>query len=152
MGAFMSQMIEYKARTIGWTCGAFDVLHPGHIELFKDAKSKCDYLRVGLQTDPITDRPEKHKPIQSVEERFIMLSSVKYIDEIMMYHTEEDLYKLLKDRKPDIRINGSDWKGKKFTGYDLGIPHYFHQRTHKWSTTDLRKRIYEAEKEIRNTK
>jgi len=144
MGAFMKK--------IGFTCGAFDILHPGYIELFKDAKSKCDFLRVGLQSDPSIDRPEKCKPIQSLEERFIILSSIKYIDDIMIYHTEEDLYKLLKDRKPDIRINGSDWEGKKFTGYDLGIPQYFHQRTHNWSATDLRKRIYEAEKEIRNTK
>ena len=139
-------------KTIGWTCGAFDVLHPGHIELFRDAKSKCDYLRVGLQSDPSIDRPEKNKPIQGVKERFIMLSAIKYIDDIVIYDTEEELYNILKDRKPDIRINGSDWEGKKFTGYDLDIPHHFHQRTHKWSTSDLRKRIYEEEKETRNSK
>lgn len=134
---------------IGWTCGAFDVLHPGHIELFKDAKSKCDYLMVGLQLDPSIDRPEKHQPIQTLEERFIMLQAIKYIDEIMIYRTESDLYLLLDAVKPDIRINGSDWEGKKFTGYDLNISHHFHQRTHHWSTTELRDRIYKNERDER---
>ena len=72
-------------KKIGWTCGAFDVLHPGHIELFKDAKSKCDYLMVGLQLDPSIDSPEKHQPIQTLEERFVMIQAIKYIDEIMIY-------------------------------------------------------------------
>ena len=136
----------------GWTCGAFDVLHPGHIELFKDAKSKCDYLLVGLQTDPSIDRSHKHKPIQSVTERFIMLDAIKYIDEIVIYRTEKELIEILNIHKPDIRINGSDWEDKKFTGCDLDIPHHFHRRNHSWSTTNIRERIYEEEKKLRNTK
>jgi glycerol-3-phosphate cytidylyltransferase len=135
----------------GWTCGAFDVLHPGHIELFKDAKSKCDYLMVGLQVDPSVDRPYKHKPIQSVVERFIMLESIKYVDEIIIYRTEKELIEILSIQKPDIRINGSDWTNKKFTGHNLDIPHHFHQRNHSWSTTNIRERIYEEEKKLRNT-
>ena len=131
---------------IGWTCGAFDVLHPGHIELFKDAKSKCDYLMVGLQEDPSIDRPEKHQPIQTLEERLVMLQALQYIDEIIIYRTESDLYLLLDAVKPDIRINGSDWEGKKFTGYDLDIPHYFHKRDHSWSSSELRERIYKRER------
>ena len=133
----------------GWTCGTFDVLHAGHIELFKDAKSKCDYLIVGLQIDPTIDRDYKNKPIQTVDERFIMLQAIKYIDEIVIYETEKDLYTLLKELKPDLRINGNDWEGKEYTGYDLNIPHHFHHRYHNWSTTNMRERIYEAEKEKR---
>ena len=136
----------------GWTCGTFDVLHPGHIELFKDAKSKCDYLMVGLQTDPTVDRPEKNTPIQTLEERLIMLQAIKYIDEIVIYHTEDDLYAILKAMKPNIRINGVDWKDKKFTGCDLDMQYHFHQRNHSWSTTNIRERIYEEEKKLRNTK
>jgi len=130
----------------GWTCGAFDVLHPGHIELFRDAKTKCDYLIVGLQIDPSIDRAYKNKPIQSIDERFMMLKAIKYVDEVMIYETEEDLYNILQTLRPDIRINGDDWKGKEFTGYDLNIPHHFHHRYHNWSTTNLRERIYEAER------
>ena len=130
----------------GWTCGAFDVLHPGHIELFRDAKTKCDYLIVGLQIDPSIDRAYKNKPIQSIDERFMMLKAIKYVDEVMIYETEEDLYTILQTLRPDIRINGDDWKGKEFTGYDLNIPHHFHHRYHNWSTTNLRERIYEAER------
>ena len=136
----------------GWTCGAFDVLHPGHIELFRDAKTKCDYLIVGLQIDPSIDRAHKNKPIQSIDERFMMLKAIKYVDEIVIYETEEDLYTILQTLRPDIRINGNDWKGKEFTGYDLNIPHHFHQRNHSWSTTNIRERIYEEEKKLRNTK
>ena len=109
--------------------------------MLKDAKSQCDYLIIGLQTDPTIDRPEKNKPIQSFEERYIQLKAIKYIDEIIKYETEEDLYKLLKDLNPDIRILGSDYKGKKFTGDDLNIKLYFHNRNHNFSSTNLRKKI-----------
>ena len=137
-------MSNYKK--IGWTCGAFDLLHAGHIELLKDCKNHCDYLIVGLHTDPSIDRSHKNKPIQTVKERYIMLRAVKYIDEIMIYHTEDDLYMLLDAVSPDIRINGADWEGKKHTGDDLDIEQYFHHRNHNWSSSDLRKRIYEAER------
>ena len=148
----MIAMRRKKMYRRGWTCGAFDLLHAGHIELFKDCKSKCDHLIVGLQSDPTLDRPEKNRPIQTLEERLVMLQAVKYIDEIVIYHTENDLYTILKAMKPHIRINGADWKEKKFTGYDLDMQYYFHKRNHSWSTTDLRGRIYEEEKKIRNTK
>ena len=136
-------------KKIGWTCGAFDLLHAGHIELFKDCKSKCEHLIVGLQSDPTIDRPEKNKPIQTLEERLVMLQAIKYIDEIVIYHTEDDLYVILKAMKPHIRINGADWKEKKFTGYDLDMEYYFHIRHHNWSTTNMRTRIFEAEMEKR---
>ena len=111
--------------------------------MLKDSKEQCDYLIVGLQTDPTLDRPEKNKPIQSFEERKIQLEAVKYIDEIFIYDTEEDLYKKLLDINPDVRILGSDYDipDKRFTGDDLNIPIHFHKRKHNYSSTNLRKKI-----------
>ena len=114
--------------------------------MLKDAKSQCDYLVVGLQTDPTIDRPEKNKPIQSLKERKIQLEAVKYIDDIFVYDTEDSLIDLLKLVKPDIRILGSDYLGKSFTGDDLDIPIHYHERNHDYSTSDLRRKIYEEEK------
>ena len=122
----------------GFTCSCFDLLHAGHILMLKDSKEQCDYLIVGLQTDPTIDRPEKNKPIQSFEERKIQLEAVKYVDEIFTYETEEDLYKKLLEISPDIRILGSDYIDKPFTGDDLDIPIYFHERKHNYSSTNLR--------------
>ena len=131
--------------TIGFTCSCFDLLHAGHLIMLKDAKSKCDKLIVGLQTDPTIDRKDKNKPIQSLEERKIQLEAVKYIDEIIVYETENDLRKLIFDLDPDVRILGSDWKGKSFTGYNLPTKIYFHERKHDYSTSALRKKIYQEE-------
>ena len=126
---------------VGFTCSCFDLLHAGHILMLRDAKSQCDKLIVGLQTDPTLDRPEKNKPIQSYEERYIQLEAVKYVDEIIKYETEEELYQLLKVLRPDIRILGSDYEGKYYTGEELNIPIYFHKRNqHNYSTTNLRKK------------
>ena len=131
---------------IGFTCGSFDLLHAGHIIMFEDCKKQCDKLIVGLQTDPSIDRPlTKNKPIQTLEERRIQLEAVRYIDQIFIYETENDLHQTLYELDPDVRILGSDWKGKPFTGYSLHIPVYFHKRTHDYSTTNLRKRIAEQE-------
>ena len=124
----------------GFTCSCFDLLHAGHILMLEDAKSQCDKLIVGLQTDPTIDRPEKNKPIQSFEERYIQLQAVKYIDEIFVYETEEDLYKKILYFNPDVRILGSDYNipDKRFTGDNLNIPIYFHERKHNYSSTNLR--------------
>ena len=126
---------------VGFTCSCFDLLHAGHILMLKDAKAQCDKLIVGLQTDPTIDRPEKNKPIQSYEERYIQLEAVKYVDEIIKYDTEEDLYKKLLDINPDVRILGSDYIDKSFTGDDLDIPIYYHKRKHNYSSTNLRQDI-----------
>ena len=128
----------------GFTCGAFDVTHTGHILMFKECKEICDYLIVGLQTDPSIDRDDKMKPVQSIWERYLMLKGIQYIDEIVPYETEEDLYELLKVIMPDIRIIGADWEGKKFTGHDLDIKNYFNKRQHNLSSTNLKKRVYES--------
>ena len=128
--------------TVGFTCSCFDLLHAGHIIMLQYAKARCDKLIVGLQTDPTIDRSDtKNKPIQSLEERRIQLEAVRYVDEVFTYDTEEDLYKKLLDIKPDLRILGSDYVGKSFTGDDLDIEIYYHKRNHNYSTTNLRKKI-----------
>ncbi len=127
---------------IGFTCSCFDLLHAGHILMLKDAKEQCDKLIVGLQTDPSIDRPlTKNKPIQSLRERKIQLEAVRYVDDIFVYETESDLIDLLKLVKPDVRILGSDYKDESFTGDDLNIPIYYHERDHDYSSSDLRKKI-----------
>ena len=127
---------------IGFTCSCFDLLHAGHILMLKDAKEQCDKLIVGLQTDPSIDRPlTKNKPIQSLRERKIQLEAVRYVDDIFVYETESDLIDLLKLIKPNVRILGSDYKDESFTGDDLNIPIYYHERDHDYSSSDLRKKI-----------
>ena len=128
--------------TVGFTCSCFDLLHAGHILMLQDAKRQCDKLIVGLQTDPTIDRSDtKNKPIQSLEERQIQLEAVKYVDEIFIYNTEEELYKKILEIKPDVRILGSDYIGKSFTGDDLDIEIHYHERNHNYSTTNLRGKI-----------
>ena len=135
-----------KKTKIGFTCSCFDLLHTGHILMLKDAKEQCNKLIVGLQTDPTIDRPEKNKPIQSFEERKIQLEAVKYVDEIVEYETENELYELLKTLMPDVRILGSDYiTVDNFTGCQYDIPIYYHERNHNFSSTNLRKKIIAQE-------
>ena len=138
---------KYQGMTIGFTCSCFDILHCGHCIMLEDARNQCDVLIIGLQTDPTIDRADKNKPIQEYEERLIMARSIRYIDEIITYSTEKELYEMLQMLNPDVRIIGTDWKEKKYTGYDLPIKMYWHDRNHNWSTSNLRKRIYMSEKE-----
>ena len=133
-------------KPIGFTCSTFDLLHAGHILMLAEAKSICDHLSVGLQIDPSLDRPEvKNKPIQSVVERFVQLSAVKFVDEIIVYQTEKDLEDMLMFLPISLRIIGEEYKDKEFTGKqiceDRGIRIYFNQRKHSFSTTELRKRV-----------
>ena len=128
--------------------------------MLKDAKAQCDYLIVGLQTDPTldlayrmkTDNKQKNTPIQSYEERKIQIEGCRYVDEVVEYSTEDTLYELIKKINPDVRVLGSDWEGKEFTGHDLNIPIHWHNRDHDFSTSNLRKRVYEGELKKRNNK
>lgn len=119
----------------GLIAGNFDIIHPGYVRYFKDAKEHCDHLIIALHEDPTIERPNKSKPILSKEERTEILLAIKYIDEVVYYNTEEELWELLSKIRPQVRILGSDYRGKKFTGDDLGIPVHFHKRDHNWSTT-----------------
>ena len=131
---------------IGFTCSTFDLFHAGHMMMLKEAKSQCDYLIVGLQTDPTIDRPDtKNKPIQSLFERFVQLSSCKYVDEIVPYSTEKELMDILLSYPINVRIIGEEYKDKHFTGRELDVEIYFNSRKHSFSTTSLRQRVQEAE-------
>lgn len=137
-----------KNKVIGFTCSAFDLLHSGHIMMLREAKSKCDYLVVALQTDPSFDRPEKNKPLQTIVERYVQLAAVKYVDEIIVYQTEEDLQDILEIFPIDVRILGEEYRDKDFTGREIckkrGIQLHFNKRDHKFSSSDLRKRLNEV--------
>lgn len=126
---------------IGFTCGAFDLLHSGHIVMLKQAKQNCDYLIVGLQTDPSIDRNEKNKPVQSIYERFIQLNATKYIDKIIPYDSEQSLLDLLNSTPIDIRFIGEEYKEKNFTGDHLPIDIFYTNRQHSFSSTKLRQRV-----------
>ena len=130
---------------IGFTCSTFDLLHAGHIQMLREAKEQCDYLIVGLQFDPSMDRPEKNKPIQTVVERYTQLNAVKYVDELIPYQTEADLEDILSMYDIDVRVLGEEYKEKDFTGKDIckkrGIQLYFNKREHRFSSSDLRKRL-----------
>ena len=128
-------------KKIGFTCSCFDLLHAGHLIMLKDAKAQCDYLIVGLQTDP-SIREGKSKPIQSVEERYIQLDAIRYVDKVIQYDTEDDLVELLKTIEPDIRFVGMDWKDNpNLTGGDLPIEIRYNSRDHGYSSTELKNRV-----------
>lgn len=125
----------------GFTCGAFDLLHAGHIAMLEEAKEQCGYLIVGLHTNPQIDRPDKNQPIQSVYERWLQLAGCKYVNKIIPYDTEHDLYNLLTILRPEVRILGEEYRDKEFTGHDLPMKIYFNQRKHSFSSTELRRRL-----------
>lgn len=129
----------------GITFGSFDLLHAGHILMLEEASSQCDYLVVGLQTDPTVDRPDKNKPIQSLYERYLQLKACRYVDEIIPYTTEAEIELILQTRFFDVRILGEDYLHKAFTGEELcqrrGTKIFYALRQHNLSSTELRKRI-----------
>lgn len=134
-----------KKYTSGIICGSFDVIHPGYVRMFKDAKHACEKLIVALQGDPTIDRPEKCKPVQSLEDRIEILDAIKYVDKIVTYNTEAELEALLGNEKYEVRILGTDYEHRTdYTGVRYGKPVYFHKRNHDYSTTKLKKRIAES--------
>ena len=137
---------------IGITFSCFDLLHAGHIKMLEEAKAQCDYLITGLQVDPTIDRPEKNKPIQSVVERYIQLKSCKYVDEIVPYVSEQDLLDILTSFKIHKRIIGEEYRKINFTGKDYcikkGIEIYYNKREHRFSSSGLRKQVYNVEQTL----
>lgn len=126
----------------GIIAGNFDVIHPGYIYMFKEAKKVCDYLFIALHSDPTIERPEKIKPILSIIERAEILKSIRYIDEIKIYDTEQDLVRLLHKLKPDVRLLGDDYRGRiDYTGYGICPEVHFFSRDHGWSTTKFKNLI-----------
>ena len=134
----------------GIICGSFDLIHPGYIRMFEDAKRACDVLIIALQGDPTIDRPDKCKPVQSLSGRIEILSAIKYIDRIVTYNTEAELLEVLKKTDHDVRILGTDYVGRNnYTGAELEKPVYYHKRNHKYSTTKLKELIYEERTEYK---
>jgi glycerol-3-phosphate cytidylyltransferase len=138
-----------NSKRVGFTCSTFDLLHAGHVAMLQEAKTQCDHLIIGLQNDPSVDRANKNRPVQSIIERQIQLDGSKYVDEIWVYNTEKDLEDLLLTLPIDVRILGVEYEGKEFTGREIchkrGIELYFNGRDHSFSSSGLRRRVYEAE-------
>ena len=125
----------------GLIAGNFDVIHPGYIKLFKECKDNCDHFTVLLHSDPSIERPEKLKPILTLDERIEVLSSIRYIDDIQSYTYESELYELIIRGEYSVRFLGDDYRGKSFTGDDLNISIYYLNRDHGWSTTKFKNLI-----------
>ena len=135
---------------VGFNCSTFDLFHAGHVTMLKEEKRHCDYLIIAIQVDPTTDRPDtKNKPGMSIYDRYTCVSACKYVDEILVYHTEEDLLNIFKTQHIDIRFLGDEYKTKDFTAkqwcLDHGIELHYHDREHPYSSSNLRKRVWEAE-------
>ena len=137
-------------KPVGFTCSTFDLLHAGHILMLAECKQICDYLIVGVQSDPTVDRPgTKNKPVQSIVERYVQLSAVKFVDEIIVYNTEKDLEDMLMFLPISVRIIGEEYRDKDFTGKQIceerGIKIWFNSRSHRFSSSELRQRTYQSE-------
>ena len=146
------KQLKKEGKRIGITFSTFDMLHAGHIAMLSEAKNHCDYLICGLQTDPTIDRPEtKNHPIQSVVERQIQLAACRYVDEVVVYQTEQDLVDLLLILHLDVRVLGVEYQDKDFTGqhecYMRNIEIVYNGRDHSFSSSSLRKRVVAAEVE-----
>ena len=139
--------MKNKKHSNGIIAGNFDIIHPGYILLFNECKENCDYLILLLHEDPSIERPEKLKPILSLDERILILSSLKQIDEIVPYKLESDLLNLIQNMNIDIRFLGDDYINKEFTGKNLNIPIHFMNRSHGWSTTKYKQLISDTIKD-----
>lgn len=133
---------------VGITASTFDLLHAGHVSMLREAKTQCDYLICALQVDPSKDRPDKNMPVQTLVERYTQLNAIKYVDEIVPYETELDLLDILSMYQIDVKIMGEEYRDQDFTGKDIcrkrDIEFYFNRRDHRFSSSDLRKRVVES--------
>ena len=136
-------------KKIGITCSTFDLFHAGHVIMLEEAKRQCDYLIAAIQVDPTIDRKSKNKPVQSIIERQIQVSSCKHVDEIIVYSTEKELEDIFMALPIDIRILGEEYKDTDYTGKDIcmkrGIELHFNKRDHFFSSSDLRQRVFDVE-------
>ena len=137
--------MKTNKKEVGVICGSFDLIHAGYIRMFADAKNNaCKKLIVALQSDPTLDRPSKNRCVQPISQRIEILESIRFVDEVLVYDTEKDLYQLLNNIDYDVRILGTDYKDRDYTGKDLDPSVYFHSRNHDISTTSLKKNIYNS--------
>ena len=145
------QELKAQGLRIGFTASQFDMLHAGHVAMLSEAKNHCDYLIAGLQNNASWDRPEKNAPIQSIVERQIQLAATRYVDEIVVYNTEKDLEDILLTLPLDVRILGVEYRDKEFTGREICVSRdielIYNKRDHSFSSSSLRKRVVEAERQ-----
>lgn len=135
------EKLKKQGLKIGFTCSTFDLLHTGHVAMLEESKAHCDFLIVGLLTDPTISRPDtKNKPVQNIYERFIQLQALSCVDMIIPFDTEENIIEMVQMIEPDIRFVGEEYKGTKHTGWDL-CPIFYNKRKHGYSTTELRNRM-----------
>jgi glycerol-3-phosphate cytidylyltransferase len=145
------KQLKQDGLKVGVVFSSFDLFHAGHVAMLAEAKNHCDYLIAALQTDPTIDRPDtKNPPIQSIVERQIQVSTNRNVDEVVVYQTEKDLEDLLLILPVDVRILGVEYADKEFTGKDIcvkrGIEIIYNGRDHSFSSSSLRKRVAEAER------
>jgi len=133
-----------KKYSLGIIAGSFDVIHPGYINMFISAKKFCDKLLIALHDNPNKFNSKKLKPVQTINERKLILKSIKYIDLIKIYKTEDDLFKILSKKNINVRFLGDDYKNKQYTGMNLNIPIIWIKRNHHYSTTNLKKKIFKS--------
>lgn len=134
--------LKKEGKRIGFTASTFDLLHAGHVAMLAEAKSNCDFLIVGLLTDPTISRPFKNKPIQSVFERFLQAQAISYIDVLVPFESEKDLEDMLLTIMPDIRFVGEEYKDKEHTGKNIeGVEIHYNNRRHSFSSSELRDRV-----------
>ena len=139
--------LKKSGKIIGFTASTFDLLHAGHVVMLQQAKTECDYLIVGLLTDPTRDRANKNYPIQTSWERWIQAQAIKSIDRVIPFDTEEDLESMIRILKPDVRFVGEEYRDTNHTGHDIkGVRIIYNKREHNYGSTQLRKKIYEQEK------
>jgi len=140
------EQLKREGKRIGFTSSVFDLLHCGHIMMLEETAADCDFLIVGLLTDPTIDRLEKNKPVQTTYERWVQAQAIKVIDMVIPFDTEEDLETMIKMIKPHVRFVGEEYKGKKHTGWDIkGIEIKYNKREHNYGSRQLREKILEQE-------
>lgn len=145
--------LKKEGKIVGFTASTFDLMHAGHVIMLQQAKTQCDYLIVGLLTDPTRDRPEKNYPIQTSWERWIQAQAIKAIDRVIPFDTEQDLEDMIRILKPDVRFVGEEYKDTKHTGWDIETTKIiYNKREHNYGSRQLRNRIFEQEKEKKNKK
>jgi len=139
--------LKKEGRVVGFTASTFDLLHAGHVIMLQEAKTECDFLIVGLLTDPTRDRSDsKNRPIQTSWERWIQAQAIRAIDVVVPFDTEEDLENMIKILKPDVRFVGEEYEGKKHTGWNIeGTKIIYNKRAHNYGSTQLREKIYKQE-------
>lgn len=142
-------MDKRATRKTGLIAGSFDLIHPGYVRMFKESRKFCNHLIVALQDDPTTDRPNKCKPVHSIDERREILMSLKDVDEVIVYTDEKSLYELLQVTNYDVRILGSEYKDVEFNGKDLDKQVAWIDRNHEYSTTRLKEKIYAERKKYK---